>query len=116
MEDKFEFIKGINDIHVQLNNTHGHKYHVFNIENTEIWVQYLNDGINDSHSYRIDGSNDLGGIPSIMFIKKVKDRDFKVYKFKGTIQINRKMERGVSYDFIENIIDIENKIKENLLN
>lgn len=115
MEEEFEFLKVINDIHVQLSYAHGHKYHVFNIENTEIWIQYLNDGIKDSHSYAIDGSKDLGGIPSIMVIKKVKDGEFKIYKYKGTININRKIEKGVSYDFIENILEIENKIKDNLL-
>ena len=116
MEEEFEFLKTINDIHDQLSNAHDYKYRVFNIDNTQIWLQYLNDGINDNHSYRIDGNNDLGGIPSIMFIKKVNDKDFKVYKFKGTIQINRNIEKNVSYDFLENIIEIENKIKENLLN
>ena len=116
MADEFEFLKDINDIHVQLSNAHGHKYRVRNIDNTEIWIQYLNDGKNESHSYPIDGSKDLGGIPSIMVIKKIKDGEFKIYKFKGTIQINRKIEKGISFDFIENILEIENKIKENLLN
>ena len=115
MEEEFEFLKNINDIHVQLRNAPAHKYRVHNIDNTEIWIQYLNDGRNESHSYPIDGSKDLGGIPSIMVIMKVKDREFKIYKYKGTIKINRKIEKGVSYDFIENILEFENKIKENLL-
>lgn len=116
MAEDFELLKVVNDIHVQLSNAHGHKYRVFKIEDTEIWVQYFNDGINDTHTYQIEGSKNLGGIPSIMVVKKVKDKEFKVYKFNGTIQINRKIERGISFDFIENILDIENRIKENLLN
>ena len=115
MDYEFEFLKDINDIHVQLSEAHGHKYRVRNIDNTEIWIQYLNDRISDTHSYRIDGSKDLGGIPSIMVIKKIKDREFKIYKYKGAIKINRKIEKGVSYDFIENILEFENKIKDNLL-
>lgn len=47
------FLKTINDIHVQLRNAHTHKYRVYNIHNTEIWIQYLNDGRNESHSYTI---------------------------------------------------------------
>ena len=115
MEEEFEFLKSIDDIHVQLSNAHGHKYSVLNIDNTEIWLQYLNYNINTTHSYNIDGSKDLGGIPSIMVIKKVKDREFKIYKYKGTIRINRKIEKNISYDFIENILEFENKIKEDLL-
>lgn len=106
----FTFIKTINDINQQINNSPIYYSRVLNVNNDEYWLQYLHMSFRRTIRYEI-GGDDMG-CAAVQLIKKEDDGSFSLYKYNGTIVIDRHLENNIIDDTIENIQNFETEIQE----
>lgn len=106
----FTFIKTINDINQQINNSPIYYSRVLNVNNDEYWLQYCHMSFRRTIRYEIGG--DVMGCAAVQLIKKEDDGSFSVYKFNGTIVIDRHLENNIIFDTIENIQNFETEIQK----
>ena len=106
----FTFIKTINDINQQINNSPIYYSRVLNVNNNEYWLQYCHMSFRRTIRYEIGG--DVMGCAAIQLIKKEGDNLFSVYKYNGTLVIDRHLENNIIDDTIVNILEIETEIQD----
>lgn len=111
--DMFTFIKSINDINQQINNSPIYYSRILNVNGKEYWLQYCHMSFKESIRYKIGG--DVMGCAAVQVIKKEDSDSFSVYKYNGTLVIDRHLENNVIDDTIENIQDLETEIQEFLI-
>jgi hypothetical protein len=100
----------INDINKHLNNATIYKTRFLKIEDNEYWLQYCHMSFKNTIQYKVEGEQ--YGCAAVQLIKKEDDGIYFVYKYNGTLIIDRHLENSVIFDNIENIIEFENDIKE----
>lgn len=106
----FTIIKTINDINLQINNSPIYYSRVLNVNNDEYWLQYYHMSFKRTIHYEVGG--DIMGCAAVQLIKKEDDNSFSVYRYNGTLVIDRHLENNVIFDTIENIQDLETEIQE----
>ena len=106
----FTFIKTIPDIQRQINNNSIYYSRFLKIKDKEFWLQYNHMSFKETVCYKISG--DIMGCAAIQLIKKEDDGSFSVYRYNGKLIIDRCIENNVIDDTIENIVNLEEEIKE----
>ena len=106
----FTFIKTINDINQQINNSTIYYSRVLNVNGNEYWLQYCHMSLRRTVHYEIGG--EIMGCAAVQLIKKEDDDSFSVYRYNSTLVIDRRRENNVIDDTIENIQDLETEIQE----
>ena len=105
----FTEIGTINDINKQLNNATIYKRRILKVEDNECWLQYCHMSIKEARQYKIGG--EMYGYAAVQLIKKVNNNLYSVYKYNGTLIIDRHLEKNILFDDIENIIEFELAVK-----
>lgn len=106
----FTFIKTIDDIKKQISNSPIFYNRFFKIADKEFWLQYNHMSFRKTCHYEIGGI--VMGCAAVQLIKKENDNLYSVYKYNGSLIIDRHLENNVIDDTIKNIISLEEQIKE----
>lgn len=104
----FTFIKSIRDINCQINHAPLYYSRVLNINGKEYWLQYLHMSLRETTHYEVSGEK--MGIAAVQLIKNEDNGLYSVYKYNGTLFINRHLEKNVIEDTIENLQELETEI------
>ena len=106
----FTFISNIYDMSAQLNHAPLYYKRFLIVDDVEYWLQYQH------MSYRKNVRNTLEGVimgvSAIQLIKKEVNGSFSVYRYNGSLIINRLLDGNVIDDAIENIIELETNIRD----
>lgn len=106
----FTFISNIYDISAQLNNTPLYYKRFLIVDDVEYWLQYQHMSYRKNVRYTLEGV--IMGVSAIQLIKKEVNGSFSVYRYNGSLIINRHLVGNVIDDAIENIIELETNIRD----
>lgn len=104
----FELITTIDNIDNQINNTPIYYSRKLIINNDEYWVQYCHMSHRKTIRYEVGGI--VYGCSAVQIIKKENEESYSVYKYKGTLTIDRQLVNNIIDDVIENIDTLEKEI------
>ena len=105
----FTFISSIYDISTQLNNAPLYYKRLLIVDDVEYWLQYQHMSHRKNIRYKLDGV--IMGVSAIQLIKEEIDGSFSVYRYNGSLIIDRRLIGNMIDDAIENIIEFETNIK-----
>lgn len=110
---KFELIKTIEDIRFDLQNSTAFSNE--RITETcnlgkDIWIKYYHCGTLDNCMIKIDGSEGLGGIPTIMIYVENENKTYNVYRYNGSLIINRSTIEKIRHENLTNLNEIVDDI------
>ena len=105
----FTFISNIYDISAQLNNAPLYYKRFLIVDDVEYWLQYQHMSYRENVRYTLEGV--IMGVSAIQLIKKEVNGSFSVYRYNGSLIINRHLVGNVIDDAIENIIEFETNIR-----
>lgn len=106
----FTFISNIYDISVQLNNAPLYYKRFLTVDDVEYWLQYQHMSYRENVRYTLEGV--IMGVSAIQLIKKEVNGSFSVYRYNGSLIINRHLFGNLINDAIENIIEFETNIRD----
>ena len=106
----FTLICSIADINCQINNSSIYYSRVLNINGKEYWLQYCHMSLKETIHYEISG--DVMGYAAIQLIAKEDNGSYSVYRYSGSLIIDRHFENNIIDDTIENIQELEKDIQE----
>ena len=105
----FTFISSISDISKQLNNAPLYYNRFLIVDDVEYWLQYQHKSYRKIIQYELKGV--IMGVSAIQLIKKENDGSFSVYRYNGSLIINRNLINNIIDDAIVNIIELEHEIR-----
>jgi hypothetical protein len=106
----FTFISNIYDISAQLNNAPLYYRRFLIVDGVEYWLQYQHMSYRKNVRYILEGV--IMGVSAVHLIKKDVNGSFSVYRYNGSLIIDRHLVGNIIDDTIENIIELETNIRD----